>query len=303
MFFFLMFIIPCAAAQNIQTMLVGRFLDGIAGSAFLTVAGGTVSDLFIPGEIQAPMILYTIAPFFGPILGPVIGGFINQFTTWRWTFYVLLIWTGVVLACLIFVPETYHPVLLKRKAAALRKSTGNSEYHSASEIANRSKSLSTMILQSLYRPFQLLFLEPMCLCLCLYSALLLGILYLFFGAFPLVFSTNHGFNLWQTGLTFLGLLVGLVIGALTNPLWFKNYLRLVAKHNAANLPKAGEKPGKPDPELRLPPTIVGSILVPIGLFWFGWTTYSSVHWVVPIIGSVFFMLGYVLLRMLAKCEC
>ena len=290
-FFFLIFIIPCAAAQNIQTMLVGRFLDGIAGSAFLTVAGGTVADLFEPSEIQAPMILYTVAPFLGPIIGPLIGGFVNQFTTWRWTFYVLLIWTGVILGCLIFVPETFHPVLLTRKAAALRKSTKNPAYYSTSEIANRSKSISKTLLHSIYRPFQLLLLEPMCLCLDLYSALLLGILYLFFDAFPMVFSTNHGFELWQTGLTFLGLMVGIFLAAGTNPLWFKNYLRLVAKARAANPQAAGEKPRKPEPELRLPPTIFGSILVPVGLFWFGWTTYSSVHWIVPIIGSVFFSAG------------
>jgi predicted MFS family arabinose efflux permease len=37
---------PCAFAQNIQTMLIGRFLDGVAGSAFLSVAGGTVGDMF-----------------------------------------------------------------------------------------------------------------------------------------------------------------------------------------------------------------------------------------------------------------
>lgn len=38
--------IPCAVARNMQTMLVARFLDGLAGSAFLSVAGGTVGDLF-----------------------------------------------------------------------------------------------------------------------------------------------------------------------------------------------------------------------------------------------------------------
>lgn len=63
-------------------MLVGRFLDGLAGSAFLSVAAGTVHDLFIPAQIQAPMMLFTIMPFIGPALGPVIGGFINEFTTW-----------------------------------------------------------------------------------------------------------------------------------------------------------------------------------------------------------------------------
>jgi MFS family permease len=77
-----MFIIPSAAAQNIQTMLVGRFLDGIAGSAFLSVAAGTVSDLFIPAQIQKPMMVYTLAPFFGPVLGPMVGGFINSWASW-----------------------------------------------------------------------------------------------------------------------------------------------------------------------------------------------------------------------------
>jgi hypothetical protein len=129
----------------------------------------------------------------------------------------------------------------------------------------------------------------MCLSLCIYSALILGILYLFFGAFPLVFSTNHGFNLWQTGLTFLGLAIGMVAGVLTNPLWRRNYLRLITNANK-NL-KEGDVQPKPDPELRLPPAILGGVLVPIGLFWFGWTTYSSVHWIVPIIGSVFFSAG------------
>lgn len=82
MFFFLVWNIPCALAHNIQTLLVGRFLAGMAGSASLTVAGGTVGDLFIPTQIQAPMMLFTISPFVGPTLGPVIGGFISQFASW-----------------------------------------------------------------------------------------------------------------------------------------------------------------------------------------------------------------------------
>lgn len=208
----------------------------------------------------------------------------------RWSFYILLIWSGLILICLIFVPETFHPVILARKASSLRKNTGNVAYNSESEIARASKPLSQALLYSIYRPFQLLLLEPMCLSLCIYSAFLLGILYLFFGAFPLIFSTNHGFTLWQTGLTFLGIVVGLVGALLTNPLWKKNYDRLAAKANA-NL--QGENAQKPDPELRLPPAILGGILVPISLFWVGWTTYPSVHWIVPIIGSILFGAGLV----------
>jgi hypothetical protein len=207
----------------------------------------------------------------------------------RWTFYILLIWTGVILISLLFVPETYHPVLLARKAAKLRAATNNQSCYSASERAMAGKSIPRAILISLYRPIQLLFLEPMCSCLCIYSALVLGILYLFFGAFPLVFSTNHGFLLWQDGLSFLGLLVGSFSAVCTQPFWQKNYMRLVAnwRRDFAN----GDPLKKPDPELRLPPTMLGSILVTVGLFWFGWTSYSSVYWIVPIIGSVFFAAG------------
>lgn len=65
-----------------QTLLVVRFLDGLSGSAFLSVAGGTVVDMFIPQELLVPMTIFTGAPFGGPVVGPLIGGFINSFTSW-----------------------------------------------------------------------------------------------------------------------------------------------------------------------------------------------------------------------------
>jgi MFS family permease len=74
--------ITCAVAQNLQTMLVARLLGGISGAAFMSVAGGTVGDLFEKSELQTPMMIYTATQFQGPELGPIIGGFINHFTTW-----------------------------------------------------------------------------------------------------------------------------------------------------------------------------------------------------------------------------
>ncbi|KAG9577133.1 MFS general substrate transporter, partial [Aureobasidium melanogenum] len=255
--FFLIWLIPCAVAQNIQTMLVARFFDGLAGSAFLSVAGGTVGDLFPKAQLSLPMAFYTAAPFVGPEIGPIVGGFINYYTNWRWTFYVLLIWSGGMLAAIIFlVPETYHPVLLRKKAIKLRKDTGNPAWRAP--IENMNKSVFRTVAWSCVRPFQLLFLEAMCLSLCILSAILLGILYLFFGAFPLVFENNHGFVLWQTGLTFIGIFVGMITGVSCDPIWRKNYIRLVNKNG-----------GVSEPEFRLPPTILGAVLVPIGLFGFG----------------------------------
>lgn len=127
----------------------------------------------------------------------------------------------------------------------------------------------------------------MALILDLYSAILLGILYLFFGAFPLVFEGVYGFNLWQTGLTFLGLLLGMFSGAMMSGVWVKVRVWLIER----NARKLGLEEGKSEPEYRLPPVIVGSALVTIGLFWFAWTTFPWVHWIMPIIGSGIFGVG------------
>ncbi|PYH28764.1 MFS transporter [Aspergillus neoniger CBS 115656] len=285
---FLVWLIPCAVAKNIQTMIVCRFLNGIAGSAFLSVAGGTVGDLFARHELSAPMMLYTSSPFIGPEVGPLVGGFINQFTTWRWTFYVLLIWTGVLLVLIgFFVPETYHPVLLRRKAQQLRKETGDDRWIAPIEMLNRS--VAQTVLRSIYRPLLLLTLEPMCLNLCIFSAILLGILYLFFGAFQLVFESVYGFELWQRGLCFLGLFVGMLFAIFSDPFWRRNYTRLELKHQ--------EAVGRSDdfqPEWRLPPAIAGGPLVTIGLFIFAWTIYPQVHWIAPLIGSALFGAGTIL---------
>lgn len=111
------------------------------------------------------------------------------------------------------------------------------------------KSMARAVGLSLLRPFQLLLWEPMCLMLCLFSAILLGILYLFFGAFHNIFGDVYGFNLWQTGVAFLGILVGMVTGSATDPLWSRVNARLLRANG-----------DQPEPEFRLPPAVAGCVL-------------------------------------------
>ncbi len=167
-----------------------------------------------------------------------------------------------MLGLIVFgVPETYHPVLLRNKARKLRKETGEDRWIAPMEKLKRS--IPKTIAYSLLRPAQLLLLEPMCTNLCIFSAILLGILYLFFGAFPIVFEGNHNFTLSQTGLSFLGILIGMLLGVATDPFWHKNYVRLIKQREEAT----GEVGGS-EPEYRLPPAIAGALLVPVGLFMF-----------------------------------
>lgn len=204
-------------------------------------------------------------------------------STRRWCFYVQIIWATIILVCVLITPETFPPVLLSRKAAKLRKETGNNGYYSASEKTRAEKSLSGALWASLTVPFKLLAQDPMIAVLSTYTSLLQAILYLCFSAFNLLFGDNHGFNLWQIGLTFLGLAVGNVIACFCNPLWHKQWTNGIAKEKAKHGPDY-----KPQPELRLPPAMVGGPMLTIALFWFAWTTYASVHWIVPIIATVFF---------------
>ncbi|EPQ55542.1 MFS general substrate transporter [Gloeophyllum trabeum ATCC 11539] len=271
---FFAFTWPIVFAPNIAVFLVFRFITGFCGSAFLSVAGGSVSDLFDNRSVANPMAVYTMSPFIGPVLGPLVSGFINQNVNWRWTYRVLIMWIFVqTFALYILVPETYEPVLTKRKAARLRKSTGDQNYYAP--LDKKDVSVWKSIEVSCYKPFQLLLYDRMALLLDTWNALILGILYLAFQAFPFIFEDNHGFSPEFTGLTFLGIGIGMFNALATQSFWNSLFAR-----------KAAEYGDHPPPEIRLIMGQVGGVLAPISLFWLAFTTYPHVHWIVPIIASV-----------------
>ncbi|KAJ3544006.1 hypothetical protein NM688_g5793 [Phlebia brevispora] len=269
-----------AFPPHIAVYTIFRFLTGFCSAAFLSVAGGSVSDLFDNTKIATPMAVYTMSPFIGPVLGPIVAGFISQNTNWRWIFRVLIIWTFVqFIMLLLLVPETYAPVLVKNKAARLRKATGDDRYWAP--LDRRQHSMLHAMVLSCYVPFKLLFLDPMALLLDLWSALLLGILYLTFQAFPIIFGEKHHFPPEFVGLTFIGMGVGMGLGLAAQPL-FNRYRR-----NVLNV----RYKGQPPVEVILIPGMFGAILVPISLYWLAFTTYAHVHWIVPIIASAPFGTG------------
>ncbi|PQE13900.1 MFS transporter protein [Rutstroemia sp. NJR-2017a BBW] len=258
---YFIWLFPCAFAPSFEVLLVSRFLDGVSGSAFVTVAGGTVGDLFEKKDISGPMLVFTASPFWGAGLGPILVNLLHR----RWVFYHLLIWAAVQLVVIaVLVPETYHPVITRSKAKRLRLQLNDKRYKARIEVLERS--LFQTILRSVYRPFTILFLEPMCFILCIYTAIVLGIQYLFFGAFRIVYSDVYGFHAWQVALTFIGMLLGMTAAVATGQLGIWNYRRLVTKREREEKYYEG-----PEPEYRLPPAIVGAPFITVGLFWFAWT--------------------------------
>ena len=151
---FTLFCLPVALGKNIQTVLIGRFLCGAFGVAPLAIVGGALVDMWDPVS-RGVALACCIGSIFGtPIAAPVIGNFVAQsHLGWRWDNWLSVI-MGLTCAILVlfFLPETFAPVLLKAKAAKLRKNSGNVSYHSAFD--KESKDVKFIVMIYLVRPFR-----------------------------------------------------------------------------------------------------------------------------------------------------
>jgi MFS transporter, DHA1 family, multidrug resistance protein len=186
----------------------------------------------------------------------------------------------VLLILLFFMPETSASNILMRRAKRLRKLTGDNRLQSQSELDQRGLTASAILVDALIKPIEITLKDPAIFFVNTYTSLFYAIYYTFFEVFPLVFPPMYGFNLGEIGLAFLSCQVGATIGLVI----YFSYLRWYMIPD--NL-----KHGLREQEHRLVPAIFGSFLIPIGLFIFGWTARPDVHWIVPIIGVVIFVLG------------
>ena len=273
-FLFIVFNIGCALSNSLSAELICRFLAGFAGVAPLTVGSGTIADLFRQEERGKIMSLWTAPVLLGPSIGPLIGSYLGAAAGWRWNFWLLAIWAGVMMAAaLILQQETYAPTLLARKTAKLRKETGNMKLRSAMQS---DKSPRDMFLLSIIRPTKMLCLSPIIFGLSLYIAICYGYLYLIFTSNSELFEKKYHMSSSSVGLTFLGIGVGQFAG-----LFAFSYVSdtMLKKKAAAN-------GGEMKPEYRLGPLMWGGVLMPAGLFLYGWTAEYQVHWIVPILGTV-----------------
>ncbi|KAJ5621126.1 hypothetical protein N7510_005110 [Penicillium lagena] len=286
-FFLFIFQLPIALAPNIGTILVCRFIGGCAGGAPLTNTGGSISDLWVRNESGGPMAVYGLSSTFGPPMALVVTGYIGLNAGWRMIFWVLMAMTGGIWILLVLtVPETRHTIILQKKARRVRKQMQKENLRSSESTTDmhtgNSKSLHKLFAITLTRPFRFLFTEPITTFSAIYNGFLYGLVYLFNEAIPLVFGPpkGHPFNTGQQGLVFLGLAIGPLIAFCFYPLQERYYLRRVSEND-----------GKGVPEARMWMARGGAMLIPISLFWFGWTSYRSVHWIVPIIASSLFGAG------------
>ncbi|KAJ5543782.1 major facilitator superfamily domain-containing protein [Penicillium frequentans] len=229
------------------------------------------------------MALAVSLVFSGPTFGPVFGGFIMGSSTldWRWNMWVVVIvGLSASLLCAFVFPET---------------NTGNPDIKTASE--KEGFSLEEITRVYLLRPFcaltslspyinssdditlGLFTTQPILALLTLYQSFVYGVLFLFYQTYPVAFGENRG---WSTSLKYLPLMA-IICGVFTGAIGIIIHNQMYFRHHCHT------PDGTFIPEGRLPPMIVGGIMVPIGIFWFAWTATPDIPWPSPVCAS--FLIG------------
>ncbi|KAK6087316.1 fluconazole resistance protein 1 [Seiridium cupressi] len=254
---FIAFTIGCAASTSSPMFFVFRFIAGCACSAPMTIGGAVIADVTHPEKRGKAMAVWAM----GPLLGPA----------------------GVVFVVALFtMRETNATVLLQRKAARLRSSNEDADVVTKGDSRLAARKI---LLKAILRPTRLLLFSPIVTLLSLYGAVVFSLIYLLFTTFPDVFETQYGFSVELSGLAYLGLGIGFVVGigifGATNDLIYKKL----------------KGDGEGTPEMRLPEMMWLPPMISAGFFWYGWTAQYQVHWIVPIIGTCLIAIGSLFVTM------
>jgi len=187
--------------------------------------------------------------------------------------WTMLIISGTLAFNFIWIPEGHAETLERNR---LTKANGEELHHRTQvPLKHTWSNLKTSIL----RPLELLVLDPIVLLMCLYMAVIFGILYIYFGAYPVIFTLIRGWKTGPSGLAFLGIGFGVLLSIGSSAYSNKLYSTLVAKHNV-------EQNGL-FPEARLPLACIAAIAAPGSAFWFAWTgPFTEIHWIAPVLSGI-----------------
>lgn len=290
-FGYTVFSFAVATAKDLQTVMICRFFIGFVGGAPLVVSPAILADLFATKQRGTAVSLFAVALFGGPMLAPIFSGFIvkNRHMGWRWTEYVCGIIGGLSLAINAFLlEETHHGLILVKKAETLRRRTGNWGIVAPHEEVKLS--LKEIAEKNISRPIVMLVTEPILFFITCYNAFIYAMLYLFLTAIPLVFGGKYHFRQGVRELPYLGMLVGILVAGGVMIFFERRYAKAMDKNG-----------GKPVPEERLPPMMIGGFFFAGGLFWLGWSgNYPHhVHFMVPTVATSF--VGFGLLLVFLPC--
>ncbi|KAJ5613395.1 major facilitator superfamily domain-containing protein [Penicillium lagena] len=272
-----LFTLGAGLSSTFPGICILRFLAGLFWAPSLAVATGSIVETFKPRRRGQMVALYILMPFLGPGCGQTFDRRLRgqpkglALDAMDVDFFAIFSFITVLMN-----QETYHPVIQHR----LNKERPC--YDEQKTFKSRSDRFKSFIRISLIRPLHMLVAEPIVALLCLYIAAEFGTLFSFFAAVPYTFGTVYQFSLEQEGLVFASIIIGCFLALLTILLCdIFIYNRQTTQNQASSVA----------PEHRLYAAMMGSIGLPIGLFWYAWTARSSISWASPAAAIIVFAWG------------
>jgi len=111
--------LACLFATSLETLLAGRFLQGIGAASGAVVCRAMIRDRFSGSELAQNMAIASMFFAIGPVLAPLIGYLIYDSVGWRGIFIFLIVFAMVLIAATYRQQETLPPEL--RRRAGLRE--------------------------------------------------------------------------------------------------------------------------------------------------------------------------------------
>jgi hypothetical protein len=179
------------------------------------------------------------------------------------------------------LPEVRSDVILKQHAKRIRAKTGKPVY---AKTEKSPTSFGAVLADTLVRPARMLVTEPVVFFFGLWSAFCIGTAFMFTQSIVQVYGGLYDWGYFPTGMVQIAVVVGEAIGLLASIYQDKLYFQSADKNH--------ETPGKPIPEARLYLSIPGSFIgLTGGLFFYAWTSESTLPWILPTVGLGFVGFG------------
>jgi len=262
-FLYLCFTLGDALSPNFAAQLIFRFLAGISSSSTLSIYGGSLADMWDNEERNRLWPAFALSPLLSPILSPVAGGWISGNISWRWVYWIGLILSGVIyVMALLFLPETFSPMIVQWRTHHLRTITGSDKY--TCELEGK-ESLGKRLAHNLSRPVKFFTTEPIIISLGFYLVVIYVVIFTFLNGFEFIFTDTWGLSDGDTALAFLGICLGALISIALMPLINMIHRRI-------------DKDEDDTPETLLLPAMVASPFFTISIFWLAWTNYKSISY-------------------------
>ncbi|KAF9887693.1 hypothetical protein FE257_009646 [Aspergillus nanangensis] len=206
------FNIGCAKSSSYAAMMTCRVFCSIFLSAPFALGALVVVETYHEYERGIRMGIWAAMISLGPPLGPFVMGFVAQRVGWPWIYWTFAITSAVQFVLLsIFSPET----LYVKGGAAAPTEEKRSSWQSQSFYFHRINP-APLTRAELYRPFELLTCLTVMIPIYAHSMVFNLVAGMLTVEIPQLFGPRFAFNAQQTGLQFIGIIVGTILAEIFN---------------------------------------------------------------------------------------